>query len=192
MNSLNEHIRLLKEKSTRRLEIVKRLASTNWGADKSTLRQLYIGYVRSVLESNLPLQAICSDTTLKVQIKQNLRHSILYQVERDQHLQLHVEQMLILSPQGYEEKEQSSKWLSDLKDQIKTSTTLSCRRNRSIYCNTCIFRAHLFFAILQFELHSQKKCMITKFSMLNFYRFRALFSTFICIFSKGGGIRKAL
>ena len=65
MNSLNEHIRLLKEKSTRRLKIVKRLASTNWGADKSTLRQLYIGYVRSVLESNLPLQAICSDTTLK-------------------------------------------------------------------------------------------------------------------------------
>ena len=65
MNSLNEHIRLLKEKSTRRLKIVKRLASTNWGADKSTLRQLYIGYVRSVLESNLLLQAICSDTTLK-------------------------------------------------------------------------------------------------------------------------------
>ena len=64
--NLNEHIRLLKEKSTRRLKIVKRLASTNWGADKSTLRQLYIGYVRSVLESNLPLQAICSDTTLKV------------------------------------------------------------------------------------------------------------------------------
>ena len=63
--NLNEHIRLLKEKSTRRLKIVKRLASTTWGADKSTLRQLYIGYVRSVLESNLPLQAISSDTTLK-------------------------------------------------------------------------------------------------------------------------------
>ena len=41
------------------------MASTKWGADKSTLRQLYIGYVRSVLESNLPLQSISSDTTLK-------------------------------------------------------------------------------------------------------------------------------
>ena len=63
--NFNEHIRLLKEKATKRLKIVKRLASTKWGADKSTLRQLYIGYVRSVLESNLPLQSISSDTTLK-------------------------------------------------------------------------------------------------------------------------------
>ena len=63
--NFNEHIRLLKEKATKRLKIGKRLASTKWGADKSTLRQLYIGYVRSVLESNLPLQSISSDTTLK-------------------------------------------------------------------------------------------------------------------------------
>ena len=63
--NLNEHIWLLKENSTRRLKIVKRLASTTWDADKSTLRQLYIEYVHFVLESNLPLQATISDTTLK-------------------------------------------------------------------------------------------------------------------------------
>ena len=62
--TLKEHIRKTGEKSTRRLKIVKRLASTQWGADKKTLRQLYIGYVRSVMEYNLPLQAISSDTTL--------------------------------------------------------------------------------------------------------------------------------
>ena len=43
--NLNKHVQKLKEKSTRRLNIVKRLASTQWGANKQTLRQLYIGYV---------------------------------------------------------------------------------------------------------------------------------------------------
>ena len=61
--TLNEHIRKLREKSAKRLKIVKRLASTQWGADKNTLRQLYIGYVRSVMEYNLPLQSISSETT---------------------------------------------------------------------------------------------------------------------------------
>ena len=54
---------LLKEKSMRRLNIIKRLASTQWGANKNTLRQLYIGYVRSTMEYNLALQSISSDTT---------------------------------------------------------------------------------------------------------------------------------
>ena len=53
----------VKRKSTQRLNIVKRLATTQWGADKKTLRQLYIGYVRSTMEYNLPLQSISSDTT---------------------------------------------------------------------------------------------------------------------------------
>ena len=60
---MKEHMRNLKEKSTRRLKIVKKLASTQWGADKKTLRQLYMGYVRSVMEYNLPLQSIASKTT---------------------------------------------------------------------------------------------------------------------------------
>ena len=63
--TLNDQMKKLSEKSTRRLKIIKRLASTIWGADKKTLRQLYIGYVRSSMEYNLPLQAISSDTTQK-------------------------------------------------------------------------------------------------------------------------------
>ena len=40
-------------------------ASTAWGADKNTLRQLYIGYVRSSIEYSLALQTISSDTSQK-------------------------------------------------------------------------------------------------------------------------------
>ena len=61
--SLKDHIQHLGNKSTRRLKILKRLASTQWGTDKRTLRQLYLGYVRSTLESNLPLQVLSSDTS---------------------------------------------------------------------------------------------------------------------------------
>ena len=50
----------LKQIATSRLKIVKRLASSKWGAGKSTLRQMYLGYVRSTLENNLALQNICS------------------------------------------------------------------------------------------------------------------------------------
>ena len=61
--TLSKHMQKLKSKSSRRLNIVKRLASTQWGASKKTLRQLYIGYVRSTMEYNLALQSISSDTT---------------------------------------------------------------------------------------------------------------------------------
>ena len=61
--TLSKHVQKLKNKSERRLNIVKRLASTRWGANKKTLRQLYIGYVRSTMEYNLALQSISSDTT---------------------------------------------------------------------------------------------------------------------------------
>ena len=55
--TLKQHLQIVKEKSTQRLNIIKRLASTKWGADKNTLRQLYIGYVRSKMEYNLALQS---------------------------------------------------------------------------------------------------------------------------------------
>ena len=61
--NLNKHIQKLKEKSSRRLNIIKRLASTQWGANKNTLRQLYNGYVRSTMEYNIALQSISSDST---------------------------------------------------------------------------------------------------------------------------------
>ena len=58
--TLSTHVDHLKQKATKRLKIIKRLASTQWGADKTTLRQMYLGYVRSAMEYNLALQSICS------------------------------------------------------------------------------------------------------------------------------------
>ncbi|MCG8431297.1 MAG: hypothetical protein MJA29_09010, partial [Candidatus Omnitrophica bacterium] len=52
----------LKVKATKRLNLIKHLATTSWGADKQTLRQLYLGYVRSIMEYALPLQTITSKT----------------------------------------------------------------------------------------------------------------------------------
>ena len=53
----------LKDKARRRLQLIKRLATTTWGANKETLRNLYLGYVRSALEQALPLQSIASNRT---------------------------------------------------------------------------------------------------------------------------------
>ena len=53
----------LKDKARRRLQLIKRLATTTWGANKETLRNLYLGYVRSALEQALPLQSIASKRT---------------------------------------------------------------------------------------------------------------------------------
>ena len=61
--TLKQHARNVKEKATKRMQLLKRLASTAWGADKNTLRQLYIGYVRSLMEYNIGLQTICSKDT---------------------------------------------------------------------------------------------------------------------------------
>ena len=58
--NMADHIKKIKEQATKRLNLIKRLASTKWGADKLTLRQLYMGYVRSVMDNNLPLQSIAS------------------------------------------------------------------------------------------------------------------------------------
>ena len=62
----------MKEKASRRLRLIKRLATTTWGANKETLRNLYLGYVRSAMEQTLPLQAIASKrTTSSLDIVQN-------------------------------------------------------------------------------------------------------------------------
>ena len=61
--SLKEHTQKIKHKATKRLNLLKRLASTTWGADKNTLRQLYLGYVRSTMDYNLMLQATSSKPT---------------------------------------------------------------------------------------------------------------------------------
>ena len=55
--TLARHIDNLNEKCLRRLSVIKRLASTSWGANKATLRNLYIGYIRSTMESTLAIQS---------------------------------------------------------------------------------------------------------------------------------------
>ena len=61
--TLNEHMKNVRTKANNRLKLVKRLASTSWGADKNTLRQLYLGYVRSSMDYSLALQSISSQST---------------------------------------------------------------------------------------------------------------------------------
>ena len=58
--TLKNHIENLKTKATRRLKLLKKLSSTDWGSDKRTLRNLYLGYVRSALEYGSALMTTCS------------------------------------------------------------------------------------------------------------------------------------
>ena len=64
--TLNKHVDNPKKKATKRLALIKRLASTNWGSDINTLRSLYIGYIRSVLDYNQCLQISSSKSTQAV------------------------------------------------------------------------------------------------------------------------------
>ena len=63
--SMNKHISNVKKKATKRLNLLKRLASTTWGSDKDTLRSLYLGYIRSAMDYNIVLQNISSKSTRK-------------------------------------------------------------------------------------------------------------------------------
>ena len=63
--TLKQHIENLKSKSTKRLRLLKKLATTEWGSDKATLRSLYLGYVRSSLEYGAALMTSCSAANLK-------------------------------------------------------------------------------------------------------------------------------
>ena len=58
--TMKPFLQSLKNKASRRLNLVKCLATTTWGANKSTLRQIYLGYVRSAMDYALPIQAIAS------------------------------------------------------------------------------------------------------------------------------------
>ena len=58
--TLKNHVENLRAKATRRLRLVKKLSSTDWGSDKRTLRGLYLGYVRSALEYGAALMTTCS------------------------------------------------------------------------------------------------------------------------------------
>ena len=60
--TLNQHLENIYKKADKRLNLIKHLASSNWGADKNTLlvRSLYLGYTRSVIDYNIVLQNVCS------------------------------------------------------------------------------------------------------------------------------------
>ena len=58
--TLKNHVENLRAKANRRLKLVKKLSSTDWGSDKRTLRGLYLGYVRSALEYGAALMTTCS------------------------------------------------------------------------------------------------------------------------------------
>ena len=63
--SLSDFTKDLKEACERRLNLVKRLAGTNWGAEKSVLRQLYIGYIRAKLDYCNPIQNVANKTAIE-------------------------------------------------------------------------------------------------------------------------------
>jgi len=58
--TFKEHFDDITSKVSKRLNLLKRLASTNWGTNKKTLRQLYTGYVRAVFDYSAPLQVTAS------------------------------------------------------------------------------------------------------------------------------------
>ena len=59
-----KHIENTAAKARRRLNIVKKLASTKWGANKQTLRQLYMGYIRPTLEYSSAALSTATHTNL--------------------------------------------------------------------------------------------------------------------------------
>ena len=61
--TLNQHVENVRKKADKRLNLIKHLASSNWGADKNTLRSLYLGYTRSVMDYSIVIQNICSKST---------------------------------------------------------------------------------------------------------------------------------
>ena len=63
--TLKTHIIDISAKVTKRHNFLKRLASTNWGSNKATLRQLYTGYIRATFDYSAPLQVTASQHNQK-------------------------------------------------------------------------------------------------------------------------------
>ena len=63
--SWKAHIQHLKQKCTQRLNILKKLGSTRWGSDRSTLLYFYISLVRSVINYGSNIYSNTSATTVE-------------------------------------------------------------------------------------------------------------------------------
>jgi ribonuclease HI len=66
------HISNIKDRASLRLHVLRRLSSTSWGGDMLTLRQLYVSWVRPVLEYASPVWSLASQKLLhQLDIVQN-------------------------------------------------------------------------------------------------------------------------
>ncbi|GFR81115.1 reverse transcriptase-like protein [Elysia marginata] len=62
----------------RRLSLIKRLVSTSWGSNMDTLRSLYLGYKRSVLDYNLICLQASSSKTVQSEIDRVQNHALRF------------------------------------------------------------------------------------------------------------------
>jgi ribonuclease HI len=59
------HIEDTERKATRRLQLMKKLSGTNWGADIQITRQVYTGHIRPTLEYGMSTYATAANTNLQ-------------------------------------------------------------------------------------------------------------------------------
>ena len=75
--SFTQNTENILKKSNKRLRLLKRLASTSWGSDMDTLRNLYIGYIRSVFDYNQGLQ-LTGNTSNQEDINKVQNHALRF------------------------------------------------------------------------------------------------------------------
>ncbi|GFR60669.1 reverse transcriptase-like protein [Elysia marginata] len=68
---MNKYVENITTKAKKRLQLLKKLASSSWGSDKQTLEALSFGYVCSALEYGNSLITMCSQTTRETDRIQN-------------------------------------------------------------------------------------------------------------------------
>ena len=51
----NTHIQLIKQRSNKALNILKKLSTTNWGADRKSMIRIYQSHIRSILDYGSPV-----------------------------------------------------------------------------------------------------------------------------------------
>jgi len=59
------HIEETERKATRKLQIMKKLSGTKWGADIQITKQVYVGHIRPTLEYGMSTYATAADTNLQ-------------------------------------------------------------------------------------------------------------------------------
>ena len=105
--TLKTHIIDISAKVTKRLNLLKRLASTNWGSNKATLRQLYTGYIRAIFDYSAPLQLRSQPVNIirRNLIANKMKPSDLFVVDFDLHQQVPAKLMLMWNHSASEGKD---------------------------------------------------------------------------------------